>query len=694
MPSSQHAEPKQQQQQQGKRTSTRLALKRNAKKKEQQQQLQQVASVALEKQQEPCVPAQHAQHEQHPVRQGRPLEDSWAAEFAHAAQDMEPKHSAPASPMADKKPAVVIDPALVEEPNPQLIPQYCPLLGPGTAIVSGLHHSYPIQPETQPVRTARQRGDLQCGLWSLLPEELVEIILKQCTLHQLGQLESTCSFFRGNKTIERIAKQRLKAVPRAKGLKPSKKDGETHTMLLHYVQCQSAAAAQATSIACGAYHSAVLMLPRQVEGLSVEPHQAPRHSLFTFGRGFHGQLGTESHANSKSPASVTLGFKPCLDQPDAEEETMPAVVACGAHHSTAISRKGELFSWGLGCHGELGLGRWAPLELTLPRQCSAPQVRIVSVACGNSHTLAIAENGTLWSCGKNRHGQLGNGTMQDGTRLQPVLHVGNCRIVSAAAGVSHSMALASDGSLFTWGDGSCGQLGHSQLQQIAAAMPQENPLTMITAQKITRLEPSALAPENRITAIAAGGHHSMALTVGGNILAFGANSQGQLGLGDTTNRWKPTRIKLPMSGEEEGRCLRVVQVACGASFSMALFSNQGTLEVRTTGSNSYGQLGHGDRVGRLTFRPIMKVPDVVAVQAGDEHAAAVTASGDLYMWGRGDSGQLGMGDNRAKWKPSLLKEFVVVHPDKTLRRNKRSQPFIRPMKENGKADKTPSIPLL
>lgn len=46
------------------------------------------------------------------------------------------------------------------------------------------------------------------------------------------------------------------------------------------------------------------------------------------------------------------------DPPDAEEETMPAVVACGAHHSTAISRKGELYSWGLGCNGELGLGRW------------------------------------------------------------------------------------------------------------------------------------------------------------------------------------------------------------------------------------------------------------------------------------------------------------------------------------------------
>ncbi len=111
------------------------------------------------------------------------------------------------------------------------------------------------------------------------------------------------------------------------------------------------------------------------------------------------------------------------DSPEVEEETMPAVVSCGSHHSTAISRKGELYSWGLGCNGELGLGRWGPIELPIPRQCSSPSVRIVSVACGANHTLAIAETGTLWSCGKNRHGQLGNTTVVDGSRLQMVMNL-------------------------------------------------------------------------------------------------------------------------------------------------------------------------------------------------------------------------------------------------------------------------------
>lgn len=99
---------------------------------------------------------------------------------------------------------------------------------------------------------------------------------------------------------------------------------------------------------------------------------------------------------------------------------MPAVVSCGQHHSTCMSRRGELFAWGLARSGELALGRWAPLELSTPRQCPLPQVRVVSVACGSSHTLAISETGSLWASGRNACGQLGLGNLLDSARLQLV----------------------------------------------------------------------------------------------------------------------------------------------------------------------------------------------------------------------------------------------------------------------------------
>jgi hypothetical protein len=63
---------------------------------------------------------------------------------------------------------------------------------------------------------------LICGA-CIAPLQLVEVILRQCSPSQLGMLESTCSYFHRNKLIEKIAKQKLKQVPRARGLKPNKK---------------------------------------------------------------------------------------------------------------------------------------------------------------------------------------------------------------------------------------------------------------------------------------------------------------------------------------------------------------------------------------------------------------------------------------------------------------------------------------
>ena len=119
------------------------------------------------------------------------------------------------------------------------------------------------------------------------------------------------------------------------------------------------------------------------------------------------------------PTDWLLASPPLQDNPDLEEETMPAVVACGSSHSASISRRGELFTWGLGVNGELGLGQWTPLEVPKPRQCYAA-TRIVSISAGANHTLAIAENGSLWSCGRGRQGQLGIGNLQDSMRLTRV----------------------------------------------------------------------------------------------------------------------------------------------------------------------------------------------------------------------------------------------------------------------------------
>jgi alpha-tubulin suppressor-like RCC1 family protein len=90
-----------------------------------------------------------------------------------------------------------------------------------------------------------------------------------------------------------------------------------------------------------------------------------------------------------------------------EEEITAAVVACGNEHTASITRRGQLLTWGLGCHGELGHDPLQSCEVPRPSRCLLtfkPSVRIVSVACGSSHTLAISELGCVWSCGRNTDG--------------------------------------------------------------------------------------------------------------------------------------------------------------------------------------------------------------------------------------------------------------------------------------------------
>ena len=448
--------------------------------------------------------------------------------------------------------------------------------------------------------------------------------------------------------------------------------GETYVTLFKFVMGQSKAAAQGTGIALGSYHSIGL--------LSKSDGESPdTYAMYAFGRGFHGQLGQGAHESQSVPHRID----------EVDRDSLPvqlytgkpgdinlAVVNAGSSHTTAISRRGELFTWGLASSGELGHGGWTPIEVPVPRMVSnLGRTRIVSVCAGDNHTLAISESGQLWSCGRGRHGQLGHGHFHDEGMMTLISSIHRERIVSVSAGKAHSIALAADGKLFTWGDASHGQLGHNQLLPLVGDNRQ--PIAIPFPQAITSLDPTKLQPPERVTAIAAGGNHSMAVTVGGSLLAFGSNSSGQLGLGDTENRFTPTKVPLVGKG---GAAVRAVQVQCGAAHSILLAQRLGRMEVKTVGDNSYGQLGHGDLVARRQFATIngLTSKKIMCVSSGDFHVAAIDESGKLYTWGRGDCGQLGHGDDKSRWTPKLLEDFSVVHPDRTLRRNRKkvSKPLI------------------
>jgi len=447
-----------------------------------------------------------------------------------------------------------------------------------------------------------------------------------------------------------------------------RRSGETWSQLLNFFTAQSAAAAQATSIALGAHHTAGLVV--EEDPSSWDPRYG-RISLRTWGKGFYGQLGSAAFEDHEEPGEIQLSTSL-----GGEAKPPPAVVACGNSHTMCISRRGELFTWGLASSGELGHGGLTPVELPVPRQVNAlAHLRIVSISAGGNHSLAIAEDGTLWSCGRGKSGQLGHGTQMDEGPLQRVEHLRGLRIVSTAAGVAHSVALASDGTLFTWGDGRYGQLGHSALETLQNAVDN---IALSKPWKVQALCPRKLLSADRVTAVAAGGHHTMALTVGGGLKVFGRNHHGQLGLGGRAtrkgivlhNKWSPVSASIADPVLDKGAEVRVVQAAAGSSHSLVLLHRNGVPVVRATGSNYFGQLGQGDTAQRNEFTTVRGLCGrrIVALMSGDFHCAAVDPDGGVFMWGRGDSGQLGTGDTRCRWEPVKLRGLCAVNPDRTIRR--------------------------
>lgn len=103
-----------------------------------------------------------------------------------------------------------------------------------------------------------------------------------------------------------------------------------------------------------------------------------------------------------------------------------------------------------------------------------------------------------------------------------------------------------------------------------------------------------------------------------------------------------------------------------------------------TGENTFGELGQGDQVKRSFFVPVMSLvnAEIVTLQCGDHNCGAIGQDGSVYVWGRNDHGQLGLGDERSRWLPTQLPGFKAVHPDRTLRKNKRSLPRMRPISED------------
>ncbi len=183
--------------------------------------------------------------------------------------------------------------------------------------------------------------------------------------------------------------------------------------------------------------------------------------MWTFGGGGKhnnfGQLGLGDSDDRGEPVLVKA----------LEGKVNVTVVVCGGYHTLAITDQAQLYTWGRGDFGQLGTGRMSH-ELVPTHVESLRHRRVVEVAAGDNHSLCLLDGGEMTSFGFGQYGQLGHGSASNESEPKSIAFFTNShRIVKQiAAGQSHSICLTAEGSVFTWGAGEHGQLGHGQLKSV------------------------------------------------------------------------------------------------------------------------------------------------------------------------------------------------------------------------------------
>ena len=285
------------------------------------------------------------------------------------------------------------------------------------------------------------------------------------------------------------------------------------------------------------------------------------------------------------------------------------------------------------------------------------------IAAGGTHTLALREDGTVWSWGDNASGQLGDGTREN--RLYPLPVEGLTNIVHISADIGTSVAIGADGRMWVWGADSVGSTTFrtrpylvslsNNSGTVAADVGSGVVLTMRsngeawargggrqmgTSSATSNLgrvlieTRNPVVPLDNVVSVAVGSFHSLAVRGDGSVWSWGRNNMGQLGR-NTPGEDAPRPALIP------GLAWGAREVVAVASHSLVLMEN-GT--VRGFGQNSSGQLGNGT-TAMIQESPVqvLNLNNVIALDTSNNHSVAVRGDGTVWGWGRNGSGVLGDG---------------------------------------------------
>jgi alpha-tubulin suppressor-like RCC1 family protein len=359
-------------------------------------------------------------------------------------------------------------------------------------------------------------------------------------------------------------------------------------------------------------------------------------TVYAWGDNNVGQLGTTSaqtcNAGACSRVAIPVGGLSGV-----------TTVGAGRNHSLAIKSDGTLWAWGTNSAGQLGDNSTS--QRNTPVQVVGPDgvgtlTGIIAATGGETHTLALKGDGTVWAWGGNVQGQLGLGAADTQIHDTPAQVPGLNGIVAIASGYRFSLALRGDGAVFAWGFNDGGQLGNGALG---------------TGTCGCVAAPAQVGGVAGAVAIGAGDAHSLAVLADGTVRAWGDNGSGQIGVGTPEKVTTATQVPgLQNARAVDGGGAHSVVLRVAPQFALTVSTNgsgtgtvtpgtggydagsQVTLTAQATGDSIFtGWSVDGQSAGwtnpltitmdknRTVIATFNKVPDFCDVDSGDLYYEAI-----------------------------------------------------------------------
>jgi alpha-tubulin suppressor-like RCC1 family protein len=342
--------------------------------------------------------------------------------------------------------------------------------------------------------------------------------------------------------------------------------------------------------------------------------------------------------NSNTPLNVSFG-----------PGRTAVSVSMGYSHTCAILDNGSVNCWGQGQHTGTGSGSYVPIYTPLGTGRTA-----IAIDSGQLHTCAILDDGSLKCWGYNNNGQIANNSAvyYNGNPVEVYLGAGRTA-VNISLGNYHTCVILDDSSLKCWGENIYGQLGDGTTTDTCTDDWDSQGNQIFTCENNASTASAIdLGTGRYAVAVSAGKQHTCAILDDGSMKCWGANGNGKLGDGTSTQRLTPVAVSFSAS-------FTISKISAGGSHTCAIMSDE-----------SLFCWGYGDYIGvgeyqcedwnsganDLCYTPVSLNLSAKEVSLGNEHTCAILDDANFWCWGDNSEYQLGTSnsssdENYEAWIP-------------------------------------------